>query len=92
MMHINRTHVFLAIVLFLGTTAFPLLTSNLNESELNKIKNNKEIGTGEDVDITILNWPDKTSYDLEIDVEDGHSITDLEMKMTPLHNMGLDVI
>ncbi len=91
-MHINRTHVFLTLALFLGTISFPFVTYNLDNFELETDLSNREISAGENIDISILNWPDETSYDFEVDVQDGHSITNLEMEINPSHNSNKDAI
>ena len=91
-MHINRTHVFLAVALFLGTAFLPLITSEINEFDLDITIKNKGVAEGDDVDISISTWPNQTSYDLTVDIQDGYSFTNLEMGLNTNYNSNKDVI
>ncbi len=92
MMHTSRTQVFAAVALFFLTSMFSFICNDLNIEDLNLIGENKFAGEGENVEISIDEWPEETSYDLSVDILDGDSFTHLEMDLTTGHTVNMDSI
>ena len=92
MMHTSRTQVFAAVALFFLTSMFSFICNDLNIEDLNLIGENKFAGEGENVEISIDEWPEETSYDLSVDILDGDSFTHLEMDLTTGHTVNMDTI
>ena len=90
-MHVNRTRVIAVVFLLFFTSYLPLITKENNDDFLNSDEKFKRIGEGEDVDI-VIDWPYTTSYDLTVDVPEGDTFTQLDMKMTPDHTAKNDTI
>ena len=90
-MHVNRGRVIAAVALLFVTSYFPLISNEIHSNFLDLEKKSKDTGQGQDVDIYV-DWPNTTSYGLNVDILDGESFTHLGMEMTSGHSINEDII